>query len=67
MCSNIYENHSLLQQLFGETITPQKFLPSIPNLVYQYCIFCNFETKFLGKENHEISNTLEDMRQTKAK
>lgn len=61
LCSNIFENHKLFQELFGPSIQPQTFLPSIPNLVYQYCIFANFETKFLNCRNTEIVTTLKDM------
>lgn len=53
IASTIAENAPLLESLLG--CRPQAFLPSIPNLVYQYNFFTNFEpTAALHVKNPEI-------------
>lgn len=52
LASTIQENAPLMLELLGAT--PQRFLPSIPNLVYQYNFFCNFPTTELDVANPEI-------------
>jgi EEF1A lysine methyltransferase 1 len=54
ICTTISENAGLLQALLGVVATP--FKPSIPNLVYQYNLFCNFEPVVLCQKNPEISD-----------
>lgn len=41
--TTISENSKLLKELFGEKVQSSNFQPSIPNLVYQYSIFTNFD------------------------
>ncbi|KAK9829735.1 hypothetical protein WJX72_007570 [[Myrmecia] bisecta] len=50
--STISENAAVLHKLLG--VTPQRFRPSIPNLVYQYNFFANYETQFLCETNIEV-------------
>jgi hypothetical protein len=33
---------------------PQKYLPAIPHLVYQYILYCNYPSEALSKVNEEI-------------
>ena len=52
--TSVIENADLLKELFDAHPTP--FLPSIPNLVYQYNLFTNFRPKSaLAESNPEIS------------
>lgn len=51
--STIPENDGFLKQLLG--VVPQKFKPSIPHLVYQYCIYINYSSELLSQPNPEIS------------
>jgi hypothetical protein len=32
----------------------QRFKPSIPNLVYQYSIYCNYDSEKMNQRNPEI-------------
>lgn len=41
-----------MQELLGAN--PCKFKPSIPNLVYQYSLYVNYESHRLSAENPEI-------------
>ncbi|KAL3137528.1 hypothetical protein ABBQ38_004813 [Trebouxia sp. C0009 RCD-2024] len=50
--STIPENDSFLKLLLG--VTPQKFKPSIPHLVYQYHIYTNYSSILLSQPNPEI-------------
>jgi hypothetical protein len=51
--TTVAENKDFMGELLG--CKPQAFRPSIPNLVYQYNSYANFEgAKFLGKPNPEI-------------
>ena len=38
-------------------VTPNTFRPSIPNLVYQYALYTNYESTFLTDVNSEIPTT----------
>ena len=40
--SSILENKDVLRELFGSNIMSARFKPSIPTLVYQYCLFTNY-------------------------
>jgi len=53
ICTTVAENLSLLVELFPG-ITRTKFQPSIPHLVYQYDLFCNWEAKSFAELNPEI-------------
>jgi SAM-dependent methyltransferase len=53
VCTTVAENASLIAELFpgaGRT----EFQPSIPHLVYQYDLFCNWESVAFGQLNHDI-------------
>mmetsp|Transcript_58980 Transcript_58980/g.140827 ORF Transcript_58980/g.140827 Transcript_58980/m.140827 type:complete len:184 (+) Transcript_58980:113-664(+) len=50
--STIAENAGMLEELLG--VRMQAFQPSIPNLVYQYNMFCNYDSERLGTKNPEI-------------
>lgn len=53
ICTTILENEALLARLLGTKRA--RFLPSIPNLVYQYSVFCSgFEPAVLCDANPEI-------------
>ena len=39
-------------------VKPNKFRPSIPNLVYQYEIYTNYESEFLNVYNPEVDSDL---------
>ena len=49
--TTIAENEPLLKELFGASST--KFQPSIPNLVYQYNLYTNYESPVFSKLNPE--------------
>jgi len=53
ICTTVAENLGLLVQLFPG-ITRTKFQPSIPHLVYQYDLFCNWPAKAFANLNPEI-------------
>lgn len=50
--STVIENEKLLFELFQ--VKPTVFQPSIPNLVYQYNFFTNYEPTVLNQLNPEI-------------
>mmetsp|Transcript_27237 Transcript_27237/g.40083 ORF Transcript_27237/g.40083 Transcript_27237/m.40083 type:complete len:95 (-) Transcript_27237:224-508(-) len=50
--TTVMENAPFMKRLLG--VEPVKFRPSIPNLVYQYSVFTNFDSKFLNDTNPEI-------------
>lgn len=52
LLTTILENAPLLEELFG--VKPNKFRPSIPNLVYQYHIFTNYYSTGLSQVNSEV-------------
>ena len=52
LLSSIHENSDMLRELLG--VEPQVFQPSIPNLIYQYDVYANYETKEMGQRNPEI-------------
>lgn len=52
LCSTIMENAPFMQELLRAT--PCEFKPSIPNLVYQYSLYVNYESKRLSNSNPEI-------------
>jgi hypothetical protein len=62
MCTTVAENERLLDSLFGG-INFVKFMPSIPNLPYQYRLFINFEPRSQGLNewNDEIPREFEGM------
>jgi hypothetical protein len=51
--TTVYENAAMLAELL-EGVKPTNFLPSIPNLVYQYNLYTNYESVVFDKKNPEI-------------
>ena len=62
MGTTIPENENMMDRLFGG-IHSAKFMPSVPNLPYQYRLFLNYEasTEILGKWNEEIPREFENL------
>lgn len=52
LVSTIVENQEMMKELLD--VEPQKFQPSIPNLVYQYNFYCNYKSEGLDVRNDEI-------------
>ena len=52
IATTVFENAPFMKELFD--VTPTKFQPSIPNLVYQYACFTNFPCNCLSQPNEEI-------------
>ena len=50
--STIDENEGFMQELLG--CQRRQFRPSIPNLVYQYSLYSNFDSEGLNNPNPEI-------------
>jgi hypothetical protein len=54
LCTTIAENANMMKELLG--LQPVRFRPSIPNLVYQYCVYTNYDSDLLNKLNPEIDD-----------
>lgn len=52
MLTTVIENAQLLKELLG--VRPNIYLPSIPNLPYQYGVFTNFDAPQLSQPNPEV-------------
>lgn len=52
LVSTIAENAAMMHELLG--VRPQRFRPSIPNLVYQYNLYANYEAEGLKRSNPEV-------------
>jgi len=52
LCTTIHENAEMMFKLLQ--VKPNKFRPSIPNLVYQYDIYTNYESENLNVYNAEV-------------
>lgn len=52
LCTTISENAPFMKELLGAS--PCEFKPSIPNLVYQYSLYVNYDSKRLGAANPEL-------------
>ena len=52
LLSSIDENFEMLNKLLG--VTKKTFRPSIPNLIYQYSFYSNYESSRLNEVNPEI-------------
>merc|ERR550534_3608162 len=52
LCTTISENEQLLEELLD--VHANVFLPSIPNLVYQYSIFTNYNSALFSVPNPEL-------------
>ena len=46
------ENAPLMRSLLG--VERMAFLPSVPNLVYQFSAYCNYESALLSQPNPEL-------------
>ena len=53
LCSTIDENVEFMAELLA--VKNIKFRPSIPNLVYQYSFYTNYEDEKQNEENPEIN------------
>ncbi|CAD7958495.1 unnamed protein product [Amoebophrya sp. A25] len=54
LCTTVFENRQMMQEILN--VKPCHFRPSIPNLVYQYCVYVNFEHALLTEANIEIGD-----------
>ena len=52
LISTIDENEEMLKKLLG--VQRKKYRPSIPNLVYQYSFYSNYDSDALNEVNPEI-------------
>lgn len=52
ICTTIAENAAMMEELLDSK--PAAFKPSIPNLIYQYDLYCNFEPTVLSQSNPEV-------------
>ena len=52
LCSTIDENEPFMKELLNAD--KKKFRPSIPNLVYQYSLYANYDSETLNSQNAEI-------------
>jgi len=50
--TTVIENAALLEEILG--LKPTAFMPSIPNLVYQYNLFASYESRVYAQRNPEI-------------
>mmetsp|Transcript_5739 Transcript_5739/g.17081 ORF Transcript_5739/g.17081 Transcript_5739/m.17081 type:complete len:250 (-) Transcript_5739:349-1098(-) len=50
--TTVSENAPMMKDILG--VHPNRFLPSIPNLPYQYCVYTNFDTPTLSETNTEV-------------
>ena len=51
--TTVSENAALLKELLG-LAGPLQFLPSVPNLVYQFTFFANYDSHLLQQSNPEL-------------
>eukprot|EP00744_Colponema_vietnamica_P025989 GILI01038418.1.p2 GENE.GILI01038418.1~~GILI01038418.1.p2 ORF type:complete len:184 (-),score=47.97 GILI01038418.1:33-584(-) len=54
LCSTIAENADMMAELLG--VAPKTFRPSIPNLVYQYSLYANYDSEGLSQLNPEVDS-----------
>jgi len=52
ICTTIAENAGIMRDLLD--LQTARFKPFIPNLVYQYNLYLNFEPRFLDQQNIEV-------------
>jgi hypothetical protein len=52
LCTTIAENAPVMESLLG--VKPTVYQPSIPHLVYQYCVYTNYPSARLAEKNPEI-------------
>ena len=58
VCTTVIENAPLLEQHLG--VRPSRYLPSIPNLPYQYALYTNFPAAQLDQPNPEVPHDPDD-------
>lgn len=51
LCSTIDENEAFMKELLN--VDKKSFRPSIPNLVYQYSFYANYDSEALSSKNPE--------------
>lgn len=54
LCTTIAENAAMMQELLN--VRPVLFRPSIPNLVYQYNVYTNYQSERLATLNSEVDD-----------
>ena len=54
LLTTVNENHAMLQEILGKEVMMTAFMPSIPNLVYQYNLYTNYASEVFSKKNPEI-------------
>lgn len=54
LCTTLMENASMLHGLLG--VSQRKWRPSIPQLVYQYSLYTNYDSPPLDTLNPEIDS-----------
>lgn len=52
LATTVQENAGLMAELFGTT--EQRFKPAIPNLIYQFSLYSNFDSSCLAQSNPEV-------------
>ena len=52
VCTTVIENAPLLKEHLG--VRPNRYLPAIPNLPYQYAVYTNFSCATLDRPNPEV-------------
>mmetsp|Transcript_20915 Transcript_20915/g.37665 ORF Transcript_20915/g.37665 Transcript_20915/m.37665 type:complete len:251 (-) Transcript_20915:55-807(-) len=57
LLSTVAENAEMMKELLD--VEPQNFRPSIPKLVYQYCLYTSYPSEGLGCVNEEITDIIE--------
>eukprot|EP00392_Amoebophrya_sp_AT5.2_P001710 g1712.t1 len=67
LCTTVFENRKLIARLF-DNAQPAMYRPSIPNLVYQYCVYVNFSTEGsqLATPNAEVYDDEKWMQEAEA-
>jgi len=53
LLTTIGENAAMLAEILPG-VKPQVFQPSIPNLIYQYTLYTNYDSERLQEKNPEI-------------
>uniref|UniRef100_A0A7S2BFX1 Protein-lysine N-methyltransferase n=1 Tax=Florenciella parvula TaxID=236787 RepID=A0A7S2BFX1_9STRA len=57
MLTTVAENAPMMKELLD--VEPQTFRPSVPNLVYQYCLYTSYPSEGLDCDNPEITEIIE--------
>lgn len=54
LLTTVNENLPMLKEILGNEVYMTAFMPSIPNLVYQYNLYTNYPSEVFSKKNPEI-------------